>query len=157
MIQNARIGRFMIRGICSPTSPSHPMWRIQPPRLSRQNGIYMTASAYNSSLAPPPPRAPSHTLFGSPRALQMCSFSTWLAVYNRLCTSDRLATLLARYASASLRLHGISSSNAATRSGSGLMPLSCPSLMQSMGSSRPTVCEYWQSITKALLKSSFGL
>jgi hypothetical protein len=123
----------------------------------------MTASAYNSSLAPPPPvlllihrleaLGPSKCV-AFPLGLQC---TTGCAPQTAWPLEAGLTSLLARYASASLRLHGISSSNAATQSRSGLMPLSCPSLMQSMGSSRPTVCEYWQSIAKALLKSSFGL
>ena len=129
------------------------------------NGIYTAKSAYKAqffgAIA-----APFLGIVWKAWAPPKCSFFAWLAVQNMLWTSDRLAIRgwphqptcqLCRCTPETAR-HILFECRYSKRVWAATSVwLKCPNLMQDLGSGRPNVLEYWNSVVNSACSSRQGL
>ena len=130
-----------------------------------QKGIYTTNSAYKAQFI----GATSCSFFSlvwKTWAPPKCTFFAWLAVQNRLWTSDRLAirgwphqpTCQLCKCQPETARHILFECRYSRRIwGDAALWLHCPTLMQDLGTSRATVNDYWKAISNTSSISRKGL
>ena len=133
--------------------------------LFKSDGIYTSKSAYKAQFIGAI-ASPFMGIAWNSWAPPKCSFFAWLAVQNRLWTSDRLAIRgwphqpvcqLCRCHPETAR-HILFECRYSRRVWADMaIWLKCPNLLQDIGSGRPTVLDYWKASVASNCSSREGL